>query len=85
MTGPSANESAPRVITRAEHRWWAVTILLLGLWLPGAGLMLALFLALTRLQKSPPKTLWGLIALGGVLMLLDFGPLAVPFSDSSGR
>lgn len=83
MTGPSANEPAPKVTTQSEHRWWAVAIVALGLWLPGAGLMLALFLSLTRLQKSPPKILWGLIALGGVVMLLDFGPLAVPFSDSS--
>lgn len=79
MTGPSANEPGPKRVTQREHRLWAVAIVILGLWLPGAGLMLAMLLSLTRLQKSPPKTLWGLIALGGALMLIDYRP----FGDSS--
>lgn len=79
MTGPSADATPPKDITPREHQLWFVCVILLGIWLPGAGLMLALVLSLTRLQKSPAKTRWTLIGVGGALMLLD----QVSFSDSS--
>lgn len=83
MSAPEPTRPARFIATRNEIRLWAVAIVIVGLTLPGAGLMLAGVLTLTRLQYSPGRTRLGLIALGGVFMLIDFGPLDWPFGGGS--